>query len=64
MKYCEDANCPNLGGEIGDATDCKLGFRNTFRTPKSMHEAVYGGYCGHVMPKICRVKFKRVEAEK
>jgi len=63
MKYCEDVDCPNLGGEIGDATDCKLGFRNPIRTPRTMHNAVYSKY-GHVMPKACRAKFKRVEAEK
>lgn len=58
MKYCEDVNCPNLGTDIGDPTDCKLGFHNRFRTPKSMGEAVRSDW-GHVMPKICRVKFKR-----
>lgn len=53
MKYCEDVDCPNLAGD-----ECLLGFQIRFRTPKSMSEAVKSD-CGHVMPKPCRVKFRR-----
>ena len=57
--YCEDVECSNLGGEIGDKTDCRLGFNNRFRTPKNIGEAARGDCCGHVMPKICRKKFSK-----
>lgn len=62
MKYCEDVNCPNLGSDIGDPTDCRLGFHNPLRTPRSIDKAVRSDW-GHLMPKICRVKFKRESRE-
>jgi hypothetical protein len=59
-KFCEDVDCPNLGGEIGDPTNCKLGFENPLVTPHNMRQAVYGDW-GHRMPKVCRLKFRKVE---
>lgn len=63
MKYCEDVDCPNLGGEIGDKTDCRLGFENRFRTPRNMGEAVRGDCVGHIMPKACRIKYRKAKKE-
>lgn len=51
-KYCEDVDCPNLEG------DCKLGFKNTLQTPRSIENAVKVNW-GHIMPKVCRAKFRK-----
>lgn len=63
MRYCEDMDCPNLGGEIGSESDCQLGFDNRLRVPRCMHDAVYGNW-GHKMPKACRKhKFRLVKGK-
>jgi len=59
MKYCDDVNCSNCSPGNLDGT-CKLGFKNRFRVPGSMADAVYSNW-GYVMPKICRIKFKQVK---
>ena len=62
MKYCDDAGCPNFSPSNPDG-DCKLGFKIHFRVPRSMG-AIMRHDWGYVMPKMCRIKFRRVKAEK
>ena len=56
-KYCDDVNCPNLQDE-----DCKLGFNNDFKAPKS-YQDIQNRNWGYKMPKACRLKYKKAERQ-